>query len=57
MTIEQHVEGLRAELRCQSDMELDLDQANLALMLEEQSGEVDAGRDIVGLRVIATAAP
>lgn len=50
MTIEQHVEGLRAELRCQSEMELDLDQANLALMLEEQSGEVDAEPDAGGSR-------
>ncbi|MGM4884541.1 MULTISPECIES: hypothetical protein [Rhizobium] len=50
MTIEQHIEELRAELRnacdaverCQVEAELQLAQADLAVALAEQDGTIEA---------------
>lgn len=47
MTIEQHIEELRAELknaaeRCELQTELDLAQTELAIITAEQDGSVDA---------------
>jgi hypothetical protein len=51
MTLEQHIEELRAELRLVSDvaerceiaLELELALAELMVMLAEQSGEIEPG--------------
>lgn len=51
MTIEQHIEELRAELKSACDAverrqiqaELELAQADLAVMLAEQDGAIEAG--------------
>jgi hypothetical protein len=56
MTIEQHIEELRAELKTACDAaerreiqtELDLAQAELAIITAEQDGSVDAGPPFLG---------